>query len=118
MSAAVALVVLLYIAMPAVLRFGIPQALSRYGIASSIESARVDISAETITLVGFNVGPDDGPGIRWGEVRARVDMSALLKGNLRIIDFQVKDARVDLKQLAAVKWDPSATDAEGRPPAH
>lgn len=110
LSAAVALVVLLYLAIPAVLRFGIPRALSDYGIASSIESARVDLAEETITLGGFNIGSDDGPGIRWGEVVARVDLSALLKGNIRIIDFQVKDARVDLQQLAAVKWDAPVAD--------
>lgn len=108
MSAAVALVVLLYVAMPSILRIGIPHALSRYGIASSIESARVDIGQEKITLVGFNIGPEDGPGVRWGEVVARVDMNELLKGNIRILDFKVKDARVDLKQLAAVKWDAPA----------
>lgn len=113
MSAAVALVVLLYVAMPAALRFGIPRVLSGYGITSSIESARVDISEEKVTLVGFNIGPDNGPGIRWGEVVALVDMSALLKGNIRIIDIQVKDARVDLQQLAAARWDASLGGSAG-----
>jgi hypothetical protein len=116
-SAAVALVVLLYVAMPALLRFGIPHALSRYGIASSIESARVDIADEKITLVGFNVGPGKGAGVRWGEVVALVDMKALMKGNIRILDIQVKDARVDLRQLAAAGWEPSIaeTDTGGKP---
>ncbi len=105
-SAAVALIVLTYLALPALIRYGLPQALARYGFVSSVEGARVNLVSEQVTLVGFQVGQAGGPAIRWGEVTARVEMAELLKGNIRIIDFQVKDARVDLAQLQASEWKP------------
>jgi hypothetical protein len=95
---------MLYIALPALLRFGIPHELSRYGIESTIESARVDLIKDEVTLVGFKVGPAGGPGIHWGKVVAQMDMAALLKGKIRVIDFQVKDARLDLSQMRASEW--------------
>jgi hypothetical protein len=103
-SLAVALVVMLYVALPMLLRFGIPHALSRYGVESSVESARVDLMNDEVTLVGFNVGPAGGPGIHWGEVVAQMDIAALLKGKIRVIDFQIKDARLDLRQMDAAQW--------------
>ena len=103
-SLAVALVVMLYVALPMLLRFGIPHALSRYGVESSIESARVDLVKDEVTLVGFKVGPAGGPGIHWREVVAQMDMAALLKGKIRVIDFQVKEARLDLSQMDAAQW--------------
>jgi len=116
-SLAVALVVMLYIALPALLRFGIPHELSRYGVESSIESARVDLIKDKVILGGFNVGPVGGPGIHWGEVVAQVDIAALLKGKIRVIDFQVKDARIDLSQMRAEEWQPPdrSADADGDP---
>ncbi len=105
-SAAVALIVLSYVALPALLRYGLPHALSRYGVVSSMEGARVSLTNEQVTLVGFQVGQAGGPAIRWGEVTARVEMAELLRGNIRIIEFQVKDARVDLAQLRASRWRP------------
>lgn len=105
-SAAIALIVLAYVALPGLLRYGLPHALAPYGVVSSVEGARVSLANERVTLVGFQVGRAGGPAIRWGEVTARVDMTELLKGNIRIIDFQVKDARVDLAQLQASEWKP------------
>ncbi len=105
-SAAIALVVLAYIALPALIRYGLPQALARYGVVSSVEGARVNLASERVTLIGLQLGQAGGPEIRWGEVTARVDMAELLKGNIRIIDFQVKDARVDLARLRASEWNP------------
>ncbi len=101
-----ALIVLVYVALPALVRYGLPHALAPYGIESSVEGARVNLMNEQVTLVGFQVGQAGGPAIRWGEVTARVDMAELLKGNIRIIDFEVKDAKVDLAQLRASKWVP------------
>lgn len=107
-SAAVALIVLAYVALPAMLRYGLPHALARYGVESSVESASVNLANERVTLVGFQIGQSGGPAIRWGEVTARMDMVELLKGNIRIIDFQVKDGRVDLAQLRVSEWKPPA----------
>lgn len=105
-SAAIALIVLTYLALPALLRYGLPQALARHGVESSVEGARISLVNERLTLVGFQVGQAGGPAIRWGEVTARVDMVELFKGNIRILDFQVKDARLDLAQLQASEWKP------------
>ncbi len=105
-SAAIALIVLTYLALPALIRYGLPQALARYGVVSSVEGARISLINEQVTLVGFHVGQAGGPAIHWGEVSARVDMAELLKGNIRILDFQVKDARLDLAQLRASEWKP------------
>ncbi len=105
-SAAIAFIVITYLALPALLRYGLPHALARYGVVSSVDGARVSLTNERVTLVGFQVGQAGGPAIRWGEVTARVDVAELLKGNIRIIDFQVKDARVDLAQLQASEWKP------------
>jgi hypothetical protein len=71
-----------------------------------MEGARISLPNEEVTLVGFQVGQAGGPAIRWGEVTARFELAELLRGNIRIIDFQVKDARVDLAQLRASRWRP------------
>jgi hypothetical protein len=110
-SAAIAFVVLAYVASPVLIRYGLPHALARYGVVSSMEGARVSLTDERVTLVGFQLGQTGGPAIRWGELEARVDTAELLKGNIRIIDFQVKDARVDLAQLRASKWNPPESAA-------
>ncbi|MDX1527571.1 MAG: hypothetical protein R3337_03020, partial [Gammaproteobacteria bacterium] len=79
-SAAIALIVLTYLALPALIRYGLPPALARHGLESSVEGARISLINEQVTLVGFQVGQAGGPAIHWGEVSARVDMAELLKG--------------------------------------
>ncbi len=96
---------LVVLALPALLRAGIPWYLSGRGVQASVEDVSVDLWDGRVRLTGLRVGPEEQVTLRFQQLQAVLDWSELLSGGAPLERVELAGGELDVGALGETRLE-------------
>jgi hypothetical protein len=95
-------VVLVMVATPWFVRFGVPEVFARHGVQASVDGGRLDLVRRELILEGFKLGSPDTPALSLDEAGLGFDLASLLRGRVKLGRLRVEGVELDPERLASL----------------